>query len=256
MKGNELACFAITMREEGGAEWSRTRADPGNWTGNKVGIGKLLGTKWGVSAPVAARHGLVPETLTEQQALTVFYLPEYWDAVWADVLPLGVDLVVTDDAYNAGPANANKLFKKVALGSSIDDQISRFSALRLSFLQGLKTWKTFGRGWGVRVARVEADAHRMAKTPVARVEAHAATAQAASAKAVKTAVAAPVVAAGASAGAVQQQAVAGLPPSIAIAILAAIAVVVAVAVAITVWKARGQAQRAEALSALAKEITP
>ena len=39
--------------------------------------------------------------------------------------------------------------------------IQRACAARLGFLQGLRTWKTFGRGWGRRVAGVEAEAVAM-----------------------------------------------------------------------------------------------
>ncbi len=241
MKGNELACFAITMREEGGDEWSRERADPGNWTGNKVGIGKLLGTRWGVSAPVAARHNLVPETLTADQALNVFYLPEYWARVGGDLLPLGVDLVVTDDAYNAGVGNAKKLYRH-CIGKAIDQQISAFSAARLSFLRGLRTWRTFGAGWARRVARVEADAHRMAKTAPANVRARADAAQAASSRSIRTAFSAPVVAAGG--GTAAQTPIDGLPPSAALAILAALLVIGAAVAAVAFWKARANAVRA------------
>src|SRR5205085_4107934 len=42
------------------------------------------------------------------------------------------------------------------------ETIRRFSRERLSFLQRLPTWRTFGRGWKSRVAEVEREALAMA----------------------------------------------------------------------------------------------
>ncbi len=44
----------FTLHQEGGL--SLDPKDPGNWTGGKVGLGKLLGTKYGIAA--ASHPGL------------------------------------------------------------------------------------------------------------------------------------------------------------------------------------------------------
>ena len=253
MRGNDLACFKIVMREEGGSEWSRERADPGNWTGNKCGVGKLLGTKYGVSAPVACQAGLIPETLTEEQALNVFFRPNYWAAVGGDQLRAGEDLVVVDDAYNAGPGRAKTDFARAGGGRlPVDETISKFSASRLAFLRGLRTWRTFGAGWARRVARVEADAHRMAKTPAATVAIHAAAARSRATANAKTALMAPTTAtAGAGMTSTNLDA---MPPSVALALLGGLVVVGAVVTAVAYWKWRAHGARVVALEQLSEEL--
>jgi lysozyme family protein len=102
----------------------------------------------------------------------------YWDAVKADLLPPGVDYAVFDFAVNSGPGRAIRFLQRVvgavqdgAIGAatlaavkatSHDRIINRLCDDRLSFLQGLSTWSTFGKGWGSRVAGVRAHALDMA----------------------------------------------------------------------------------------------
>ena len=40
----------LVKKFEGG--YSNDKRDPGNYTGAKIGVGKLIGTNWGISAPV------------------------------------------------------------------------------------------------------------------------------------------------------------------------------------------------------------
>lgn len=60
---------------EGGATVSKIRSDPGNWTGNRVGIGQLKGTKWGVAA--GSHPTLDIAALTPEAASKIFEL-QYW----------------------------------------------------------------------------------------------------------------------------------------------------------------------------------
>ena len=48
--------FVALMANEGGL--SDVSSDPGNWTGGQIGAGSLIGTHWGLSAPVLVRHGV------------------------------------------------------------------------------------------------------------------------------------------------------------------------------------------------------
>jgi lysozyme family protein len=104
------------------------------------------------------------------------YRANYWNQVVGDQWPVGADLVVWDCGVNSGPGRAKKIAEAV-LGKSttfgvlaatvraVGDStpfIKKFCAKRLGFVQGLKTWGTFGGGWGKRIASVEANGVRMA----------------------------------------------------------------------------------------------
>lgn len=107
------------------------------------------------------------------------YKARYWDAVKADSLPEGLDYCVFDFAVNSGPVRAIRFLQSV-LGVKVDgvigqetlqaaratdtaSAIRKLCAQRLDYLKFLHTWPTFGKGWGRRVARVEAIALHMAQ---------------------------------------------------------------------------------------------
>jgi lysozyme family protein len=86
-------------------------------------------------------------------------------------------MAVFDLAVNSGPGRAAKMLQRV-LGvpedgmigpktlekvASIDvgKLVEDYNAQRLTFLQALPTWETFGKGWGRRVAEVSKDAEKM-----------------------------------------------------------------------------------------------
>ncbi len=106
------------------------------------------------------------------------YKKGYWDKCRCDKLPDGVDYAVFDAAVNSGPGRSAKwlqaavgakqdggigpkTIKKVkAIGSAIK-VIDAMCDRRLSFLQNLSTWATFGGGWGRRVEGVRSAAIAM-----------------------------------------------------------------------------------------------
>lgn len=161
---NRMASFLATMKWEGRDKLSLVSGDSGNWTGGKVGIGKLMGSKFGVSAMVMARLGKTPATLTEDDALKLF-VDGYFVPVGADLMAVGVDHCVSDDAYNAGPGAALGRWRRGGWTKASDPvaAIHAYSARRLSFLEALRSWKLFGRGWAARVAGVEAESLKMAR---------------------------------------------------------------------------------------------
>lgn len=110
--------------------------------------------------------------LIDEAELQAIYRRQYWDVVKGDSLPAGVDYVVMDGAVHSGPLQSVKWLQR-ALGTvKVDGQIGeatlaaveaypdhdRLVALiigrRLAFLQALKTWSDFGRGWTSRVVQV------------------------------------------------------------------------------------------------------
>jgi lysozyme family protein len=165
--GNREASFLATMAWEGRNKLSMDPRDPGNWTGARVGAGRLVGSKFGVSAMTAARYfpGKAMADLTVDDALRVF-VDSYWEPIGADAMAAGLDHCASDDAYNAGPAGALSRWKRGRFAGASDPiaAIHAYSKLRLSFLEALWSWKFYKRGWAARVAGVEAESVRMAHT--------------------------------------------------------------------------------------------
>lgn len=166
-KGNFPACHGVTLAYEGG--FTNDRRDPGNWTGGKVGVGVLKGTKYGVAAN--SYPDLDIENLTVADVLPI-YEKNYWRPIQGDQLPAGVDLSVYDFGVNSGVSRASKYLQSVVgvtpdgkIGAmTIDavrdmlgkDVIQKLCRKRLGFVQGLSTFKVFGKGWSKRIADVEA----------------------------------------------------------------------------------------------------
>ncbi len=166
-KGNLAKCLKITLEHEGG--YTNDKRDPGNWTGGKVGKGVLKGTKYGVAAASYPNLDIRNLTLADVEPI---YEKNYWKPVSGDALPAGVDLVTFDYGVNSGVSRSARSLQAV-LGVHVDGVIGAGTILaaskadgkgviqavcarRLSFLQGLKIWSTFKRGWSRRVADVEA----------------------------------------------------------------------------------------------------
>jgi lysozyme family protein len=109
------------------------------------------------------------KNLRTEQAVVV-YKRQYWDAVLADMLPLGLDYTVADFAVNSGPSRSAKFLQKI-VGVKQDGKIgpktlaavrarnavnliNELNQDRMEFLMGLKDWEHFGRGWQRRVNEV------------------------------------------------------------------------------------------------------
>lgn len=145
---NYEACLTKVLRYEGG--YVNDPHDPGGET------------NYGITAAVARASGYrgamrnIPMDLVRS-----IYRQKYWDAVSGDSLPAGLDLAVFDYAVNSGVSRAKKALVALGAQHATDDTIRRYCAARLSFLKGLSTWPRYGKGWGSRVADVQATALRM-----------------------------------------------------------------------------------------------
>lgn len=150
-------------------------------------------TNFGVTQAVydgfRKRHGQSPAPVKNIQNREVqeIYRLQYWNTVRGDELPAGIDYCVFDFAVNSGPSRAIK-YLQTALGVKSDgliglvtiqaakeafahDVIQTICNNRLAFLKALKTWPTFGKGWGRRVEGVRKLSHLLdAKAPEKPVE--------------------------------------------------------------------------------------
>ena len=169
MDKNFDKALAKVLVHEGG--WADHPSDPGGATMKGVTIGNFRR----FVKPNATKADL--RRITDEQIATV-YRRHYWDVVLGAKLPGGVDYCVFDYAVNSGPSRAIKHLQEV-VGTKIDGvigpktlaaidrkgakaTIEALSARRLRFVQGLRTWKVFGKGWGRRIAETRTAALRMA----------------------------------------------------------------------------------------------
>jgi lysozyme family protein len=140
-------------------------------------------TNFGITLGDYRRYVKAEATAADVRAMKVeeakaIYRAKYWNAVRGDDLPAGVDYCVFDYAVNSGTGRAPKVLQRV-LGASVtgrmDDAtlaatrrrdarttVQAICDERLRFLQGLKTWPVFGKGWSKRVGEVRIAALAMA----------------------------------------------------------------------------------------------
>ena len=170
MESNFDTCFDLMLAHEGG--YVDHPKDPGGRT--NLGVTQRVWEEW-MGRPVTEK---------EMRALTPLmvkplYKRKYWDAVRADDLVAGVDYCVFDVAVNSGPGRAIK-FLQSCVGTTPDGGfgaitlaavkeaekdparlIELYCARRLEFLQSLRTFETFGKGWSRRVQEVKDKALKM-----------------------------------------------------------------------------------------------
>lgn len=162
--------LAEVLKHEGG--FVNHPKDPGGMT--NLGVTKTTWEEW-VGHPVdeKAMRALKPADVA------TMYKRKFWDKIAGDELPLGIDYCVFDAAVNSGPGRASKWLQGVvevdmdgligpktlaAVKSFNPEQfISDYCKRRLSFMQDLPTWSTFGKGWTKRVIEVEQTALKMLK---------------------------------------------------------------------------------------------
>jgi lysozyme family protein len=170
MQSNFETCLALMLAHEGG--YVHHEKDPGGMT--NLGVTKRVWEEWvGHEVDEKQMRALTPETVAP------LYKRKYWDACRADDLVAGVDYVVFDVAVNSGPGRAVK-FLQSCVGVTADGGfgpatlaavkeaekdparlIEMYCAKRLEFLQSLKTFETFGKGWSRRVQEVKDKALKM-----------------------------------------------------------------------------------------------
>ena len=148
--------------------------DPGGMT--NLGVTKKVWEEWvGHDVSEKEMRNLTPTMVAS------LYKRKYWDACRADELVSGLDYCVFDVAVNSGVGRAIKLLQQT-VGATPDGGygsitaalvkeaekdaekiISLFSSRRLEFLESLKAFPTFGKGWSRRVAEVKEKALEMAR---------------------------------------------------------------------------------------------
>lgn len=143
--------------------------DRGNWSSGRIGVGTLIGTKFGIDA--ASHPGVDIRNLTIEAATTI-YRAKYWDAIRADELPSGLDYAVFDFGVNSGPQFA-MMYLQELIETTPDGRIGPLTLAaisthdtraliislcdkRLAFMKRFSIWSIYGRGWGKRIVDVKA----------------------------------------------------------------------------------------------------
>lgn len=134
-------------------------------------------TNFGITIGDYRKYVKADASAADVRAMTVeeakaIYREKYWGAMRCDALPRGVDYCVFDYAVNSGIGRAPKVLQRVlglavtgrmdgatiakACGRDARELIGAICNERMRFLQGLRTWPTFGAGWSRRVSEVRA----------------------------------------------------------------------------------------------------
>lgn len=169
MKGNYDTCYAYALEHEGGYCWDKgdpggptkygvTIYDLGNWRGVKV-----------TSKNFDEMHQEV-KNLSLAEAKLIFK-KHYWDPLRCDELPAGLDYTMFDFGVNSGNKRAIIMAQRslqiaddgvmgpVTWGKMMSADPVRLmtdiNARRQRFLEGLSTFRIFGRGWTKRVKDVQ-----------------------------------------------------------------------------------------------------
>lgn len=152
--------------------------DPGNWTSGKPGVGRLVGTMFGIAAsshPDVDIPNLTIETADHIRKT------DYWDKINGDNLPPPVAFVVADAAYGSGPrVAAEQLQAMLGVGvdgdigphetipavlraiakpsiypdqTGLDDVLEEYNSRRLLFENTLSIWAIDKGGWTRRLFR-------------------------------------------------------------------------------------------------------
>lgn len=155
--------FERLIGHEGG--YSIDRDDPGNWTGGKVGVGQLKGTKFGIAANTYPKLDIKNLTLADAKEI---YRNDWWNKLGADQLHPAIVFQLWDFAINAGKSRAIKELQQ-AVGAvsdgvigaktiaavkakDVNDVLLALTSERLKFYTSLPTWAKYGKGWTNRVA--------------------------------------------------------------------------------------------------------
>lgn len=151
------------LDHEGG--FTLNRNDKGNWTGGKVGVGVLKGTKFGIAANTYGNLDIKNLTWADAKAI---YRRDFWNRFRLNELHPAIAFSVLDGCINHGPGNAIRWLQRAAgvaddgiIGPrtvaavnamDVNDAVLKFNSIRIRFFTDLNDFAIFGRGWMRRVA--------------------------------------------------------------------------------------------------------
>ena len=168
MNRNWDKAFDLVIVNEGG--YVDNSQDPGG------------ATNWGCTKAVWEKYVGHEVTKDDIKALTKedvkpLYKRNYWDAIHGDAIPSGLDYCLFDCAINSGVNRSAKIIQEIvgvfadgAIGNNTVSAITQLNPVtainefcdkRQAFLESLKTFPVFGKGWSKRVSEVRTRALEM-----------------------------------------------------------------------------------------------
>lgn len=156
--------FERIIGHEGGL--SLRANDPGNWTGGKVNVGELKGTKYGISAAAFPKKDIKNLSLLQAKVL---YKEEYWDKYKLDLIDsTALKFQMFDYGLNSGMSRMFKAIQgligaketgsmSVQLAEELNRQnarslSTRLLSQRLNYLVNHPDWSINSGGWTRRQA--------------------------------------------------------------------------------------------------------
>lgn len=162
MQATFETCHPWVLTHEGG--FVKHPNDPGGATNQ--GITQRTYDAWRLVMGLPTRD----VRQLEAHERDTIYRDQYWDKVWGDLLPAGLDYALYDFSVNSGPARAVSFVQELVgmKGAEVDgimgvktlaaimerDPVQLSVALcskRMRWLRTLKIFADFGVGWGRRV---------------------------------------------------------------------------------------------------------
>ena len=152
----------------------------GGYVDNKLDPGGA--TNWGCTEAVWEGYIGHKVSVDDMKALTKedvkpLYKKRYWDAIHGDAIPSGLDYCLFDCAINSGVNRSAKIIQEIvgvfadgAIGNNTVSAITQLNPVtainefcdkRQAFLESLKTFPVFGKGWSKRVSEVRTRALEM-----------------------------------------------------------------------------------------------
>jgi len=152
----------------------------GGYVDNKLDPGGA--TNWGCTQAVWEGYIGHKVSVDDMKALTKedvkpLYKKRYWDAIHGDAIPSGLDYCLFDCAINSGVNRSSKIIQEIvgvfadgAIGNNTVSAITQLNPVtainefcdkRQAFLESLKTFPVFGKGWSKRVSEVRIRALEM-----------------------------------------------------------------------------------------------
>jgi len=138
MKDNFANCLNLVLKYEGG--WSDNRNDPGGATMQGVTQKTYDDYRQLHGRPKTSVRGMTPAERDD------IYRGLYWNTIYGDTLPVGLDLLAFDIAVNSGPNRALEWIRATHYLKPVE-RIKAIDAKRRGFWRALSIFRVFGKGW-------------------------------------------------------------------------------------------------------------